>query len=301
MKTFNSLGYLKFWSDKIDVWLDDYFNRMNEPINGLTTAMRYSLFSGGKRIRPAIIYSSFGIFDADFDKISPFAAAVELVHTYSLIHDDLPAMDDDDFRRGKPSNHKKFGEGIAILAGDALLTKAYEILLNKNLHNDNDIDNDLLIEAAYKMTVAVGDRGMILGQYTDIINEGKKQIASDDVEYIHMKKTASLISYCAELGAIIGGGTTGDRENLKVFGEKVGLAFQITDDILDIPLAHQTKTKSFSDIKKEKITYPAIYGVEKSKEISISLLEAALGTLNIYGESAKLLREIAKFIITRSE
>ena len=299
MQTFNSKGYLKFWSGKIDEWLNDYFYHISDEIDGLTTAMRYSLFSGGKRIRPAIIYSSFGIFDTDFDKISPFAAAVELVHTYSLIHDDLPAMDDDDFRRGKPSSHKKFGEGTAILAGDALLTKAFEIILDKNLHQD--IDSGLLIEAAYKMTLAVGDRGMILGQYADITNEGKKQVKGDDVEYIHMKKTASLISYCAELGAIIGGGTAIDRTNLKNFGEKIGLAFQITDDILDIPAANYTGTKKSSDIKKEKLTYPSIYGVEKSREISITLIDAAFAALSMYGESARLLSEIAKFIITRSE
>jgi len=299
VQTFNSKGYLKFWSGKIDEWLDDYFNHISDEIDCLTTAMRYSLFSGGKRIRPAIIYSSFGIFDTDFDKISPFAAAVELVHTYSLIHDDLPAMDDDDFRRGKPSSHKKFGEGTAILAGDALLTKAFEIILDKNLHQD--IDSGLLIEAAYKMTLAVGDRGMILGQYADITNEGKKQVMGDDVEYIHMKKTASLISYCAELGAIIGGGTAIDRTNLKNFGEKIGLAFQITDDILDIPAANHTGTKKSSDIKKEKLTYPSIYGVEKSREISITLIDAAFAALSMYGESSRLLSEIAKFIITRSE
>lgn len=299
MQTFNSKGYLKFWSVKIDEWLDDYFNHISDEIDGLTTAMRYSLFSGGKRIRPAIIYSSFGIFDTDFDKISPFAAAVELVHTYSLIHDDLPAMDDDDFRRGKPSCHKKFGEGIAILAGDALLTKAFEIILDKNLHQD--IDSGLLIEAAYKMTLAVGDRGMILGQYADITNEGKKQVMGNDVEYIHMKKTASLISYCAELGAIIGGGTAIDRTNLKNFGEKIGLAFQITDDILDIPATNHTSAKKSSDIKKEKLTYPSIYGVEKSRKISITLIDAAFDALSMYGKSARLLSEIAKFIITRSE
>jgi len=247
-------------------------------------AMRYSVFAGGKRLRPALIYSSYGIFDGYFDKVTPIAAAVELMHTYSLIHDDLPAMDDDDLRRGKPTNHVVFGEGTAILAGDALLTKSFEIITDTALNPD--IEPGLLLEAAHKLAVATGDTGMVGGQYADLMAEGGR-FDENTVSYIHLNKTASLIAYCVEIGAALGYADEKSKEHMKCFGKNIGLAFQIIDDILDLTSSSKELGKNAkSDLKKNKATYPAVFGIEKSQKIAEELVTSAFDILQNYGEAA---------------
>ncbi len=299
MQTFNIENYLKFWADKVEKWIRENVTHSSKHSVGLIESMRYSLLAGGKRLRPAIIFSSYGIFDNYFEKVIPFAAAVEILHTYSLIHDDLPAMDDDDFRRGKPTNHKMFNEATAILAGDALLTKAFEIMSNSKFHED--ISPEMAVEAIYKLSVAAGEKGMVGGQFADIKAEGKTP-DEDIVNYIHLNKTAALIAYSAELGAILGFADDKDKENIKNFGLKIGKAFQIVDDIMDLTSTTEEMGKDAgSDLEKGKATYPAIFGTEKSKEIADKLVNEALEILKPYGKAAKPLEEIAKFITERKK
>lgn len=295
----NIEAYIAFWAKKVDNFLDSYLSI--DGINkGLIESMRYSLFAGGKRIRPVIIYSSYGIFDSNFEKVTPFAAAVEMLHTYSLIHDDLPSMDNDNFRRGKPTNHRVFGEAIAILSGDALLTNSFELILNRNINKE--VEPEVLLEAAYNLSVAAGEKGMIAGQFLDISCNINKDDTPSVLYEIHNRKTAQLIAYCAELGAILGYATDMDRKNLRTFGEKIGYAFQIVDDILDVEAAVEELGKDTGKDKSlNKITYPAVHGLEKSRKKTNELMEEAIELLSFYGDAATPLIEIAKYIVTRSK
>jgi geranylgeranyl diphosphate synthase type II len=296
---FNLEAYISFWAKKINSFLDDYLS-FDETNKGLVESMRYSIFAGGKRLRPVIIYSSYGIFDSNFEKVTPFAAAVEMLHTYSLIHDDLPSMDNDNFRRGKPTNHKIYGEAVAILAGDALLTKAFELMLDRKINMD--VEPEVMLDVAYNLAIASGEKGMISGQYLDVLGNMNEIKSTSTIEIIHNKKTAKLIAYSAEIGAILGYATDMDRENLKKFGEKIGYAFQIVDDILDIEAFDEILGKDTGKDKKlNKITYPAIYGLENSKKKATLLVEDAIDIISFYGDAATPLIEIAKYIITRSK
>lgn len=297
MSHFNMKNYLAFWGSKVEEFFETYMQSPDEHVKGLSDAMRYSLFAGGKRIRPALIYSSYGIFEGFFDKVTPFAAAVEMLHTYSLIHDDLPAMDDDDYRRGKPTNHKVYGEATAILAGDGLLTKAFEVMCSKDINPD--VSCDLMLEAAYKLADASGDRGMVGGQFADMEAESGAFNAKT-VDFIHINKTSRILAYSCELGAILGYGTAEDKKRLNDYGMRIGLAFQIVDDILDITSTTEELGKDAgSDIVNGKATYPAVHGVEESHRKAELLIEEALDILSPYGNTADPCREIAKFIIER--
>lgn len=290
-------GYLGFWGQKVEDFFEEYMQPHDPHTKGLNEAMRYSLFAGGKRIRPALVYSAYGIFEGYFDKATPYAAAVEMLHTYSLIHDDLPAMDDDDFRRGKPTNHKVFGEATAILAGDGLLTKAFEVMCDRNLNPD--ITPEQMVEAAYKLAVATGDKGMVGGQVADMDAE-KGFFDAVTVDFIHTHKTSRLLAYCCELGAILGFGTEDDKRRLYEYGMRIGLAFQIVDDILDITSTTEELGKDAgSDVANGKATYPAVHGIEDSHRKAELLIEEALELLSVYGNTADPCREIAKFIIER--
>ena len=289
---FNLEAYISFWAKKINLFLDGYL-RFDETNKGLVESMRYSIFAGGKRLRPVIIYSSYGIFDSNFEKVTPFAAAVEMLHTYSLIHDDLPSMDNDNFRRGKPTNHKVYGEAVAILAGD-------ELILDRKINID--VEPEILLDVAYNLAIASGEKGMIAGQYLDVSGNMNEIKSTSTIETIHNKKTAKLIAYSAELGAILGYSTYIDRENLKKFGEKIGYAFQIVDDILDIEAFDETLGKDTGkDESLNKITYPAIHGLENSKKKATQLVEDAIDIVSFYGDAATPLIEVAKYIITRSK
>jgi geranylgeranyl diphosphate synthase type II len=257
-------------------------------------AMRYSVQAGGKRVRPILCLESARIFSADVNPVLPVACALEFIHTYSLIHDDLPALDNDDLRRGKPTCHKKFNEATAILAGDALLTLAFETLANAPIEPARRVAI-LSHVAASAGTV----KGMVGGQVADIEAEGRS-IAPAELEYIHRSKTAALIRASVVAGAIGGGAGDNDVEHLKRFGETIGWAFQVVDDILDVEESSASLGKTAGkDVAQKKATYPSIYGLEKSRQFAKELEDRAMAEIEPYGERASRLRELADMIVHR--
>ena len=257
-------------------------------------AMRYSVMAGGKRVRPILCLESARIFSEDVRAVLPVACALEFIHTYSLIHDDLPALDNDDLRRGQPTCHKKFGEATAILAGDALLTLAFETLANAP------------IEAARRVAVlshvaasAGTVNGMVGGQVADLEAEGRA-IEPAELEYIHRSKTAALIRASVVSGTIAGGAEEDDVARLKRFGETIGWAFQVVDDILDVEeLSAALGKTAGKDAVQKKATYPALYGLEKSRQFASELESRAMADLETYGPRAARLRALAELIVHR--
>jgi len=256
--------------------------------------MRYSVFAGGKRIRPILCIETARIFNDDVSAVHYPACAIEFIHTYSLIHDDLPALDNDDLRRGKPTCHKKFGEAIAILAGDALLTLAFESIGATPVPAERRVA--ILTEVA---TSAGTVNGMVGGQVADIEAEGKR-VEPQMLEYIHRSKTAALIRASITAGALCAGASDNDVARLRRFGETIGWAFQVTDDILDVEESSAALGKTAGkDIAQEKATYPAVYGLERSHAIANDLATKAIAELAPFGERASRLREIAEFLVLR--
>lgn len=261
-------------------------------------AMRYSLFSGGKRIRPILALASGEAVGGVIERIMPFACALEMIHSYSLVHDDLPAMDDDDLRRGKPTNHIVFGEGIAILAGDGLLTEAFRIMSEGALLPGQD--RTAALRAMREIAVGAGAAGMVGGQVADLESEQKKPTRAL-VEYIHTRKTGALIRAAVRAGAWIGGAKPGQFARLDRYGAAVGLAFQVADDILDVEGgADKTGKREGRDAELQKVTYPAAVGMEKAKRKARELLDEALAALTSFGAAADPLRHIATFIVERA-
>ena len=292
--------YLQEKKEIVDRALENYLPNRTEK-NGeadfptsLRKAMRHGLFSGGKRIRPILSIAAFEAVGGKGDKILPFACGLEMIHTYSLIHDDLPAIDNDDYRRGKPTCHKVFGEAIGIMAGDGLLTEAFR-LMTKHSFGDPEIILNIVNEIAR----ASGIFGMVGGQVADIESEGK-EVDFPTVQYIHTHKTGALILASVRTGVKLGGG---DDETLKAFthyGERIGLAFQIVDDILNVEGKAELLGKSTgSDLFKRKATYPALLGIEESKRRAAELMESAIDLLSRFGPEVEPLKEIARFIILR--
>jgi geranylgeranyl diphosphate synthase type II len=278
----------------IETALEKLLPADSTPPASVHSAMRYSVFAGGKRIRPILCYESARLFTADPAGAIPVGCALEFIHTYSLIHDDLPALDNDDLRRGKPTNHKAFGEAIAILAGDALLTLAFQTLANSAVEPARRV---LVIS---EIAAAAGTvNGMVGGQVADIEAE-KKAADSAMLEYIHRSKTAALICGSVVAGAIAGGAGDEDVERLRRFGEQIGWAFQVVDDILDVSESSASLGKTAGkDQAQQKATYPALYGLEKSRAIAVELEEKALRELDFFGERAKRLRQLARFLVAR--
>jgi len=259
-------------------------------------AMRYSLFAGGKRLRPILCLAAAEAVGGEVEDAMPAACALEMVHTYSLIHDDLPAMDDDDLRRGKPTSHVVFGEAIAILAGDGLLTEAFVLLSNYRT---------MIPERALKLISVIARaasyRGMVGGQVVDMLSQNKPADI-ETVEQMHRRKTAALISAAAESGALAGGGNDDQVEALARYGRAIGLAFQIADDILDIEGQTEVLGKTAgSDVARGKVTYPAAVGLESSREAARKLINQALVALDGFDERADTLRALATYIITRKK
>ena len=257
-------------------------------------AMRYSVFAGGKRIRPILCLETARIFDADVSSAFYPGCAIEFIHTYSLIHDDLPALDNDDLRRGKPTCHKKFGEATAILAGDALLTLAFETIAASPAPADRRIA--MIAEIS---TAAGTINGMVGGQVADLEAEGHR-VGSETLEYIHRSKTAALIRASIASGALSAGAPADDVARLRRFGETIGWAFQVTDDILDVEESSAALGKTAGkDIAQQKATYPAVFGLPRSHEIANELANKAIAELQPYGERAERLRAIAEFLVLR--
>jgi len=261
-------------------------------------AMHYSLLAGGKRLRPILVIAASEAVGGDRKAVLPFAVAAELVHTYTLIHDDLPALDNDDLRRGKPTNHKVFGEAVAILAGDALLTEAF-ILMTRSVGMES-ISPERLLRATHEMATALGSTGMIGGQVVDLEAEGKP-IDAETLEYIHVYKTGFLIRACIRCGGILSGATPRQLNSLSRFGAHIGLAFQIIDDILDITGDEKQLGKGIgSDLTKDKATYPALYGLKESRRKAEELVEASIVCLEEFDGRTDPLRQIARFFVQRT-
>jgi geranylgeranyl diphosphate synthase type II len=257
-------------------------------------AMRYSIFAGGKRVRPALCLAAAAACGGREADALPLACAVEAIHTYSLIHDDLPAMDDDDFRRGKPTNHKVFGEGIAVLAGDALLTEAFQMVA-KSKGSPRYTHQKLVQEVAD----AAGSLQLIAGQVADLEGEGKK-ISVKELQYIHERKTSALLCCSVRLGGMSANCSPPELKALTDFGYHVGLAFQVIDDILDVTQTTEKLGKTAGkDTKAQKATYPAIVGLEKSRKIAQQLTDKAFAALKIFRGRAAALEGLAEFLLQR--
>jgi len=262
--------------------------------NALQKAMRYSLLSGGKRLRPILCIASFEAVGGRGEGIYPFACAIEMIHTYSLIHDDLPAIDNDDYRRGKPTCHKVFGEAIGILAGDALLTEAFKWMTDP-FSNDARVVLEIINEVAQ----AAGILGMISGQVLDIQSEGKR-VDLPTLQSIHTLKTGALIRASVRAGVKLGGGSDEIIRAFTHYGEKIGLAFQVVDDILNVEGNRERLGKNIgSDLSRRKATYPSVVGLEESKKRAEELIESAIDALSSFGPEAEPLRGIARFIVAR--
>jgi geranylgeranyl diphosphate synthase type II len=283
----------------VDAALENYCPKAMEFPPTLHQAIRYSVFAGGKRIRPILSMAAFDAVGGKGDGILPFACALEMIHTYSLIHDDLPAIDDDDFRRGRPTCHKTFGEAMAILAGDALLTEAFQLMTNCSVQGAPAGREKLMLDLVNKVAQASGISGMVGGQVVDIESEGQ-DVDLATVQYIHTHKTGAMILVSVQIGARLGGA---EGEILKAYthyGERIGLAFQIADDILDVEGKPELLGKNTgSDLPKKKATYPALLGIEESKRRARELTDLAIDALRSFGEQADPLRGIARFIIAR--
>jgi geranylgeranyl diphosphate synthase type II len=278
----------------IEAALDRLLPPEATPPPSIHRAMRYSVFAGGKRIRPVLCLEAARMFSENLEGAICAGCALEFIHTYSLIHDDLPALDNDDLRRGKPTNHKVFGEAIAILAGDGLLTLAFQTLAGAR------VDPARRVRIIAEIGAAAGTvNGMVGGQVADIEAEGKPPDAAA-LEYIHRSKTAALIRGSIVAGAMAGGAADEDVERLRRFGDSLGWAFQVVDDILDVEESSAALGKTAGkDQAQKKATYPALYGLEKSRAIAADLEAKALKELAPYGERATRLRQLAEFLAAR--
>ncbi|MFY9177709.1 MAG: polyprenyl synthetase family protein [Caldicoprobacterales bacterium] len=260
-------------------------------------SMEYSLFAGGKRLRPVMLLASHKLLEGDLEESLPLAGGLEMIHTYSLVHDDLPAMDNDDFRRGVPTNHKVFGEGIAILCGDALLNLAYETMIDNALRRPEKLINHL--NAINTIAKAAGIRGMIGGQVVDLENEGK-DIDPDILQYIHEHKTGALFMASLKASIMLEDPPENISKALLEYGKSLGLAFQIIDDILDVVGDDKKLGKMTGrDREKDKATYVDKYGLEKSWSIAKELCDNAIAQISIFGPEGEFFIQLANFIIDR--
>ncbi|MCC5602648.1 geranylgeranyl diphosphate synthase CrtE [Nostoc favosum] len=294
--TFNLAAYLKERQKLCDTVLDQAI-----PIiypEKIYEAMRYSLLAGGKRVRPILCLATCEMIGGTIEMAMPTACAVEMMHTMSLIHDDLPAMDNDDYRRGKLTNHKVYGEDVAILAGDGLLALAFEFVA---IQTPQSVNRELVLQVIARLGRALGAAGLVGGQVVDLESEGKSDISLETLNFIHQHKTAALLEACVVCGGIIAGASSEDVQRLTRYAQNIGLAFQIIDDILDITSTQEQLGKTAGkDQKAQKVTYPSLWGLEESRSKAQELVKAACAELEPFGERAKSLQAIAHFIISRN-
>ena len=262
----------------------------------LFNAMQYSLMSGGKRLRPILLMAAADSINGSGEKFLTVASAIEMIHTYSLIHDDLPAMDNDDYRRGKLTNHKVFGEATAILAGDALLTLAFEVITRQE-----NISPEILLKVVQEISTAAGAAGMVGGQSIDLESEGKK-ISMSTLQKMHLGKTGALFKAAIRSGAILAGANSAQLDALTIYAEKFGLAFQITDDILDVIGDEKNLGKPVgSDEKNNKSTYVTLTSIDTAKNLAQKAVDDAVDALKNFGAEADFLRELVKFLLGRNK
>lgn len=287
---------LKQKIDYIETLLNEYMPKEEGYQQTIMKAMNYSLKAGGKRLRPILTLESCKIVGGKEEDAIPFAMAIEMIHTYSLIHDDLPALDNDDLRRGKPTNHKVFGDGMATLAGDALLNYAFEVMLSSSIDKE---DSNKYLKAINEIAKHAGIYGMIGGQVVDVESENKI-IDKDKLDFIHLNKTAAMIVGCMRAGAIIGGATEIELERITKYGKNIGLSFQIVDDILDITGDEAKLGKPIgSDIQNHKSTYPSLLGLEKSREIARQLIEEGKSSIDELSSEIDFLHQLGDYIVSR--
>ena len=289
---------LKNYQEQVNNELEKYSGKKDVPEKILNNSMEYSLMAGGKRLRPILVIATYEIFGKNINKCIPYAVAIVMVHNFSLIHDDLPGIDNDDFRHGKPTNHKKFNEATAILAGDGLLNQAYIVISEDLIKSESEeLKNKLKVFNEFSTAV---DR-MIAGEYIDTEYEGK-QITDEYLEYIHKNKTGALLKLCVRMGAILANANEKDLEKLTKYAEKIGLAFQIKDDILSEEGNEEILGKPVGNDKElEKCTYVSKYGLQGAKKILEEITKEAIEELKEYGDRAEFLRELALYIKDRNK
>jgi geranylgeranyl diphosphate synthase type II len=289
--------YLQERRRLVDAALDGFLPSEDTRPPSVHRAMRYSVLAGGKRLRPILVIAGAEVVGASPSAVMPTACAMELIHTYSLIHDDLPAMDDDDYRRGRLTNHKVFGDAIAILAGDALLTYAFQLVAQNA--TVPGVDPKVVCDVVAEIAEAAGTGGMVGGQVVDIESEGKT-ITAEELEYIHVHKTAALLRVSLSVGARLGGADAAALAAVADAGQSLGLAFQIVDDILDVEGNLETLGKTAgSDERKQKVTYPALHGVEASRREARRLIERTKSRLSVFGARSAPLCALANFVVER--
>lgn len=293
---------LKKYQNIINEELEKYLRKENCPEKTLNNSMEYSLMAGGKRLRPILVLATYELFRDSYEEAMPFAVAIEMIHNFSLIHDDLPEVDNDDFRHGKPTNHKQFNHPTALLAGDGLLNQAYIVLSDEILYSvENQYKENFYskVKAFNEFTKAV-DR-MIVGEYLDTELEGQ-QISKEMLEYIHINKTGALLKLCVRMGAILAEASEKDIERLTIYAEKIGLAFQIKDDILSEEGNPEITGKPVGNDKElGKCTYVSYYGLDGAKQELNKIIEEAIGQIKIYGEKSEFLRQLALYIKDRNK
>ncbi len=284
---------MKEKQELVNIILDRYLPRKDEYPKEIHKALRYSIFAGGKRLRPYLTLATYQMYKEDLEPITPVAAAIEMLHTYTLIHDDLPDIDDDDFRRGKKSCHIMFGDGVALLAGDSLLVNAFELITYAG------IDDALKVQFVRELATDGGIKGLIAGQMVDIESEGKK-IDKKTLNFIHENKTAKLINICLRFGALAGKAPAKELAIIEDYGNKIGMVFQIVDDLLDIEGSASKLGKSIGkDAAVGKATFPAIYGVEESRQMARDLTEKAITGISQLGDKSLRFRILAEYLLNR--
>ncbi len=290
-------AYLEERRGLVNRALEAYLPQVRGPAFRVSQAMHYSLFVGGKRLRPILCLAAAEAVGGDPGEALPAACALEMIHTYSLIHDDLPAMDDDDLRRGQPTCHKQFDEATAILAGDGLLTEAFRTLAGAA---DKYVGREaVLLEVINLVAAAAGYQGMVGGQMLDLLAEGR-QVTLKELETIHRHKTGALLTAAVRAGALTGGGNRSEVTALTTYGEKFGLAFQVTDDLLDVEGETAEMGKAAGqDEKRQKATYPAVLGLEATREWAKRLVTEAVAALEPFQAKAEPLRQLAQYLLVR--
>jgi len=292
----SNCSYLETKKDVVEKALDASLSADSRNVEKIIESMKYSLMAGGKRIRPILCLASCEMFGGNDAMAMPTAVALEMIHTMSLIHDDLPAMDDDDLRRGKPTNHVLYGEDVAILAGDALLSTSFEHVAA----NTKGVPAERTVEVLRRLGTSVGAYGLAGGQVMDLECENKEGVTLKDLEWIHLHKTAALLKVSVSAGAILAGASKEDVTNCELYAEKIGLAFQIADDILDVTATSEQLGKTAGkDEDTNKTTYVKLLGLEQSKKEADRIVAEAKQALSKYGEKAAPLLAIADYIVAR--
>ena len=291
--TFDFAAYLKLSRDRVEIALDGSMGP--ERPESLRDAMRYSLLAGGKRLRPILCLAACELVGGSWELAMPTAVALEMIHTMSLIHDDLPAMDNDDLRRGRPTNHKVYGDAMAILAGDAMLSRAFEMVAVRSAN----VPADRLLRVVGELALVSGAPGLVGGQVVDLESEGQA-VDLETLEYIHLHKTAALLRACVVTGALIGGANDEQLQAMRTYANGIGLAFQIIDDILDVTASSEVLGKTAGkDLLADKTTYPKLLGLDASREKALQLVRESKAALEPWRDKAAPLLALADYVASR--